>query len=106
MKKFAGLLIIFLAFVLIFIGTIPAAPVVSAAPNAQFVTSTAGPDGRILYTVVEGDNCSIVAFNHGITVPQLRQLNSRLDENCTLTVGQQIVVGLVASNAPTAGPAP
>jgi hypothetical protein len=43
---------------------------------------------------------------HGITVPQLRQLNTRLDENCTLTVGQQLVVGVVASNVATAGPAP
>ena len=106
MKIFTALLIILFFLVLIFIGTIPSANVVSAAPNAQFVTATPGPDGRILYTVVEGDNCSIVAFNHGITVPQLRALNTRLDENCTLTVGQQIVVGLAVSDAPTAGPAP
>jgi hypothetical protein len=78
----------------------------SAAPDMQFVTSTPGPDGRILYTVVEGDNCGQVALLHGITVQQLRQFNTRLDENCTLTVGQQLVVGLAASNEPTAGPAP
>ncbi len=77
-----------------------------AAPRAQgFVTATPGPDGRILYTVVEGDNCGQVALLHGITVQQLRNLNSRLDENCTLTIGQQLVVGL-ASNEPTPGPAP
>jgi murein DD-endopeptidase MepM/ murein hydrolase activator NlpD len=75
----------------------------SAAPNLQFVTSTPGPDGRILYTVVAGDSCLQVAFLHNITVTQLRQFNTRLDENCTLTVGQQLVVGLV-SQAPTAGP--
>ena len=78
----------------------------SAAPQAQgFLTSTPGPDGRILYTVVEGDSCSSVAFQHGMSVPQLRQFNTRLDENCTLVIGQQLVVGIV-SNAPTAGPAP
>ena len=77
-----------------------------AAPSMQFVTATPGPDGRILYTVVAGDSCLQVAFLHGITVPQLRQLNTRLDENCTLTVGQQLVVGVVASNVATAGPAP
>ena len=77
----------------------------NAAPELQFVTSTPGPDGRILYTVVAGDSCLQVAFLHGITVPQLRQLNSHLDQNCTLTVGQQLVVGVV-SNAPTAGPLP
>ena len=106
MKIFTAIFIILFVFILIFIGTIPSADAANAAPNAQFVTATPGPDGRILYTVVEGDNCSIVAFNHGITVPQLRALNTRLDENCTLTVGQQVVVGLAASDAPTAGPAP
>lgn len=106
MKIFTSFFVILFFLLLIFIGTIPSANVVSAAPNAQFVTATPGPDGRILYMVVEGDNCSIVAFNHGITVPQLRALNTRLDENCTLTVGQQIVVGLAVSDAPTAGPAP
>jgi murein DD-endopeptidase MepM/ murein hydrolase activator NlpD len=77
-----------------------------AAPDAQFVTSTPGPDGRILYTVVEGDNCGQIALLHGITVQQFRQFNSRLDENCTLTIGQQVVVGLVQNTAPSAGPAP
>jgi LysM repeat protein len=106
MKIFTALCIISFVLLLIFIGTIPSANVVNAAPNAQFVTATPGPDGRILYTVVEGDNCSIIAFNHGITVPDLRALNTRLDENCTLTVGQQIVVGLAQPEGPTAGPAP
>jgi murein DD-endopeptidase MepM/ murein hydrolase activator NlpD len=77
-----------------------------AAPDAQFVTSTPGPDGRIMYTVVEGDSCLQVALLHGITVPQLRQFNTRLDEDCTLTIGQQIVVGLAQPEAPTPGPAP
>jgi hypothetical protein len=79
----------------------------SAAPQAQgFVTATPGPDGRITYIVAEGDNCGQVALLHGITVQQLRQFNTRLDENCTLTVGQQLVVGLASLNEPTAGPAP
>lgn len=78
----------------------------NAAPKAQFVTSTPGPDGRIIYIVVAGDSCSSIALLHGISVEQLRQLNSRLDENCTVTVGQQMVVGLAPANAPTAGAAP
>jgi len=79
-----------------------------AAPNLQgFITATPGPDGRIIYIVAEGDNCSSVALNHGITVTVLRQYNTRLDENCVLNVGQQIVVGLVPPNsAPTAGAIP
>src|SRR5687767_15454180 len=78
----------------------------SAAPEAQFITATPGPDGRITYTVVENDSCLQVALLHGITVQQLRQFNTRLDEDCTLTVGQQLVVGLAQAEAPTAGPAP
>lgn len=87
------------AFVLILLligATLPASRV-NAAPELQgFVTNTPGPDGRIIYFVVEGDTCSGVALNHGITVPQLRQYNTRLDENCTLTPGQQLIVGLAA----------
>ncbi len=80
---------------------------VAAAPSAQgFITATPGPDGRILYFVQEGDNCSIVAVKHGISVAQLRQFNTRLDENCVLTPGQQLVIGLASLSAPTAGAAP
>lgn len=78
-----------------------------AAPEAQgFLTATPGPDGRTLYVVVEGDNCGQVALLHGITIQQLRLFNPRLDEDCTLSVGQQLVVGLPQAAAPTAGPAP
>ena len=99
---FLGLVIIavlFLGFLLPLSGA-------NAAPDMQFLTATPGPDGRILYTVVAGDSCLQIAFLHGITVPQLRQFNTRLDENCTLLPGQQLVVGVVASNVVTAGPAP
>jgi hypothetical protein len=59
-----------------------------------------------MYTVVENDSCLQVALLHNITVQQLRQFNTRLDEDCTLTVGQQLVVGLAQPEAPTPGPAP
>lgn len=73
-----------------------------AAPSAQqYVTPTPGTDGRILYVVQSGDNCFRVAALHGITVDQLRQLNSRLDENCTLTEGQELLIGVVAAATPT-----
>jgi len=95
-------------FALLLAGMALPAYSVNAAPDLQgFVTATPGPDGRILYTVVAGDNCSAVALNHGITVQQLRQYNTRLDDSCILTVGQQLVVGLVAPvTAPTIGAIP
>jgi len=93
---------------ILFIGLAFSANGADAAPDLQgFLTSTPGPDGRILYVVVDGDSCSQVAFLHGITVPQLRQFNTRLDADCTLTVGQQLVVGLSpVATGPTPGPTP
>ena len=100
MKKqyvfFVGILIL----ALLVIGMALPANDVNAAPDFQgFVTNTPGPDGRILYTVLEGDSCSGVALNYGITVQLLRQYNTRLNANCDLTIGQQLIVGLVAPNA-------
>lgn len=105
MKTRPFLFLCLLVFIVLVLGIALPLRGADAAPQAQFVTATPGPDGRILYTVVEGDNCGQVALLHGITVQQLRQLNARLDQDCTLTVGQQLVVGVV-STAPTAGPAP
>ena len=74
-----------------------------AAPAAQqYVTPTPGTDGRITYIVQAGDNCFRVAALHGITVDQLRQLNSKLDENCTLVEGQELLIGVVAAATATA----
>jgi hypothetical protein len=103
----AFFIVIFLAALFLIGLALPASSAVAAPPRQGFVTSTPGADGRILYTVVEGDNCTSVAFQHGITVQQLRQFNTRLDEACTLIPGQQIIVGLAQpQTGPTAGPSP
>ncbi|MBK8417692.1 LysM peptidoglycan-binding domain-containing protein [Candidatus Villigracilis saccharophilus] len=68
-----------------------------AAPQMQQPpTLTPGADGRTIYIVQAGDNCTRVAFLNGISVDQLRQLNSKLDENCTLIEGQELLVGIIA----------
>ena len=97
-------IIVFILITLLLLGiSLP----VAAAPSAQgFMTNTPQPDGRILYLVQEGETCSDVAFKHGISVAQLRQFNTRLDTDCTLTIGQQLVVGLAVQAGPTPGPAP
>ncbi len=75
-------------------------PVGASQPVQQQVsTPTPGPDGRIIYIVQPGDSCFRVSAISGITVDQLRALNPQLDDNCTLVVGTQLVLGL-------AGPAP
>jgi hypothetical protein len=96
-KRFAILII--LMGLLLFGLWLPA----GAAPNAQqYATPTPGADGRILYVVQPGDNCFRVAALHGITVDQLRQLNSGiLDENCTLIEGMELLIGVVAVATPT-----
>jgi hypothetical protein len=80
----------------------------NAAPVGQVIsTPTAGPDGRIIYIVQPGETCIRVAAINGITVDQLRQLNSRLDENCTLVEGQELLIGIISlAGTPTAGPSP
>lgn len=80
----------------------------NASPSEQQLpTATPGADGRILYIVLAGDNCFRVAALNSITIEQLRQLNSKLDENCTLIEGQQLLVGIVSiAGTPTAGPSP
>jgi hypothetical protein len=48
-----------------------------------------------------------VAALNGITVEQLRQLNSKLDQNCTLIEGQELLIGIISlAGTPTAGPSP
>ncbi|MBT3338454.1 MAG: LysM peptidoglycan-binding domain-containing protein [Anaerolineae bacterium] len=73
----------------------------------QFQTPTPGPDGRIIYTVREGDNCQRIWLLHNIDENQLRGLNPELDENCTVVIGQKIMIGVGGpAAAPTITPGP
>ncbi len=88
------------------------APFFSAQASAPpqigvFQTPTPGPDGRIIYTVREGDSCQRIALLHGIDINQLRALNPALDEDCIVVIGQKIMVGIGGpANAPTFTPGP
>ena len=78
----------------------------SRPQQQQLVTPTPGPDGRIIWIVAEGQNCTQIATVAGITLNQLRSLNG-LDQNCSLTVGQTLVIGTggPGGSTPTSGPA-
>jgi hypothetical protein len=80
-----------------------------AAPAAQvtYATPTPGADGRIIYTVQEGDSCLRISLLTGVSVEYIRQTN-HLDENCTILSGQRLVIGIGAPPppSPTAGPSP
>ena len=60
----------------------------------QFSTPTAGPDGRIIYTVREGDSCTRISLLTSISIDQLRSMNPNLDDNCTVAPGQQLMIGV------------
>ncbi len=76
-----------------------------AAPSIQtYFTPTAQPNGQIIYIVQAGDTCTKVYLINGITMEILRQLNSKLDENCTLIEGQELLIGVVGPAGATETP--
>jgi hypothetical protein len=77
---------------------------VRASQDSQnFITPTPGPDGRIIYIVQEGENCSTIALLTGIPLPQLRSWN-QMDETCVLRVGQQLLIGMGGPSGTTPTP--
>jgi LysM repeat protein len=101
-----AVVLIFLLPALLFLGLWLPAAAAPAPQGVQFATNTPGPDGRILYKVQAGDTCIRIALLHGISVEQLRQLNSNLDPDCSLVTGQELLVGLGGPLAATATPGP
>jgi hypothetical protein len=81
-----------------------------ASPPAQvqFPSPTPGADGRIIYIVQPGDSCIRIQLLYGVPVDQLRGLNPQIDENCTLIVGNELMLGVGGPSAlsPTPGPSP
>jgi hypothetical protein len=65
-----------------------------ANAQATYQTPTPGADGRIIYTVQEGDNCTRIFLLTGVEINQLISLNS-LDSACTIYPGDKLVLGIV-----------
>ena len=104
--KFIFLLSLPLLFILL-VSLSFSAQASSPSQIGQFQTPTAGADGRIIYTVRDGDSCQRIALLHNIDVNQLRALNPALDEDCIVVVGQQLMIGIGGpANAPTFTPGP
>lgn len=69
---------------------------VNAAPAQQEPkppTPTPGPDGKIIYIVVEGDSCLRIEFLTGVPISQIKGLN-QLDDNCNIFPGQRLIIGV------------
>lgn len=76
----------------------------SASPSWQADPSpTPGPDGRIIYLVQAGDTCDGIAARFGVTVEYLRTANL-LDEECSLRVGKQLILGVGGPASASATP--
>lgn len=100
MKKnpipFAIALILFLGATLIL-----AVPAV-ASPQSQVYsyTPTPLPDGRILYTIQEGDTCISISLLNNVPLDELRQLNDLDDAACqSLRIGRDLLLGRVETPA-------
>ena len=83
---------------------VAAAPI---QPQVQYATPTAQPDGRIIYIVQPGDNCTRISLLTGVSVEYIRTTNL-LNENCDLIEGQRLLIGVGGPGAesPTPGPSP
>jgi hypothetical protein len=79
-------------------------------PQAYYQTPTPDNTGRIVYKVKKNDTCLSVSLLTGVDLNTLRQLN-KLDEACSLSEGQDLLLGIFqrptqsASPTATAGPA-
>jgi LysM repeat protein len=82
-------------------------PVVASPqnPQAYYQTPTAGADGRILYTIKQGDTCLSISLTTGVDDNNLRKLNN-LDQNCLLIEGKQLLLGIYQTPTVTPGPSP
>ncbi len=79
-----------------------------AAPNQQlpqYATPTPGADGRIIYTVIDGDSCVRISLLTGVSVDQLKKLNG-LGDDCFISAGQKLILNIVGPSAVTATPGP
>jgi hypothetical protein len=107
MNRRSFLTLSLLAVLLAFFGlTLPA----QASPQPQlpqFATPTPGPDGRIIYIVQPGDNCTSISLKTGVSKELLLGQNPTLDCNLVI-IGQQLLLGMggPAAFTPTPGPSP
>jgi hypothetical protein len=74
-------------------------------PQIAYATPTPNAEGRIVFFVRAGDNCSSVSFLTGVPIDELRRLNN-LKEDCALIEGQQLLLGIAQKPAQAGTPTP
>jgi hypothetical protein len=96
---------VFIPLLLLGILAFLSAPAAADSTNQiVYQTPTAQPDGRVIYVVQQGDTCLRISLLSGTTIDELRTLN-RLDQDCTLSIGKDLVLMVVTPEAaPTLAP--
>lgn len=100
-KKILAITILF-AFLIVLAWTVMPVAASPQQPQAYYYTPTAGPNGRIIYTVKAGDSCTSVSLLTGVPLDELRLLNN-LDSDCLLAEGQELLLGIYQEMTPTPG---
>src|SRR5512140_2444877 len=67
-------------------------PTLATTPTlTATITVTFTPLPPKEYTVKQGDTCQPIAYTFGVSIPTIIQFNN-LDANCTLSVGQKLLI--------------
>lgn len=110
MKKTWILLVLStLIFASAMLGILTAPAVASPNLQVQYFTPTAQPDGKIIYIVKDRDTCISISLLNSVSLDTLRSLNNLTDANCSIQVGQKLLLATVAplpSNTPGPSPTP
>jgi hypothetical protein len=103
MKKLIYPIALLLFAVALALASLPAA----ASPSLQvfYQTPTPDADGRIIYTVKEGESCTSITLLTQTDIGELR-MNNNLNANCDLIVGQKLILKIVEVKPPEPTEAP
>jgi LysM repeat protein len=106
MKSFL-IVLVSLAIAALIIGGAALPAAASTQSQIVYYTPTPLPDGRILYTVKQGDSCQSISLLNQIPLDTLRSLNNLTGSACTIITGQKLLLGMAGPAATvTPGPSP
>jgi len=63
--------------------------------QATYNTPTPNADGQIIYTVQEGETCTVIFLKTGVSIEDISTLNN-LGADCEIYAGQPLILGTVA----------
>lgn len=79
---------------IMFLASAPSFKLDNALAQTTYATPTPDAEGRILYTVEEGDTCTRIFLLTNVPISDIILLNN-LDQACTIQPGQKLLIGRV-----------